>query len=179
LQQKLSDRKELRKFVVGSVLDVGIKDGYFWGGQFSVPDYVVGLDLDVWKYKNFVQGDARCLPFRDKSFHTIVCTEVLEHIEPKFRMQVLKELKRVAKKVIIISTICDDPRNYDSNPDYHYNEKQPMCRKVLIDQKSCEHKKEWIVDKQEVLNFFPKYIYFDIENPFYLGWGVVVENSSN
>lgn len=52
----------------------------------------VGLDIDP-KYGD-IQGDARCLPFRDESFQFVVCSAVLHHIKDYN----IEELKRVVKK---------------------------------------------------------------------------------
>ena len=48
-----------------------------------------------------VVADACKLPFLDRSFDTVVCAEVLEHIRPMG--EALSEAIRVAKKKIIIS----------------------------------------------------------------------------
>jgi len=44
---------------------------------------------------SWLQADATCLPFADGSFDRVICSEVLEHIEP-YR-QVLAEIGRVLK----------------------------------------------------------------------------------
>ncbi len=51
---------------------------------------------------SFVVGDAVKLPFKSKSFTTVILVRVLPHIETKKkRLECLKEMKRVGKEVII------------------------------------------------------------------------------
>ncbi|MEX2401388.1 MAG: class I SAM-dependent methyltransferase [Rhodothermales bacterium] len=49
----------------------------------------------------FRPGSVYKLPFSDKSFDTVLCSEVLEHLEDPNRA--IEELKRVARKYVIIS----------------------------------------------------------------------------
>lgn len=53
-----------------------------------------------------IQGDITRMPFCDHSFDIVICTEVLEHLEKPGAA--LKELKRVAKKFILI-TVPHEP----------------------------------------------------------------------
>jgi len=48
-------------------------------------------------------ADARSLPFPDDSFDVVMCCETLEHIPPRDHRRVLRELKRVAKKLVFIT----------------------------------------------------------------------------
>ena len=51
-----------------------------------------------------VQGDALRLPFRDRSFDTVLSLEVLEHVEKKDALLFLSELERVARIQVILTT---------------------------------------------------------------------------
>lgn len=87
-----------------SILDVGCASGWFLSEVSSRYPKAKCTGVDVYKkainygkktYKNLrlIQADAHKLPFPEKSFDLIICTEVLEHVvNPK---QVLKEIKRV------------------------------------------------------------------------------------
>lgn len=104
------------------------------------PRLIVGLDIkrklnrsklikDI--YDKFVCASAERLPFLDKSFETIICIELIEHLEKEGAQKLLDEMERVAKKQIIISSPRDPlskryftdkspkrPFNY-SGPDWH------------------------------------------------------------
>ncbi len=86
------------------ILDVGCASGWFLSEvakffPFSAP---TGIDLykeavkyGNKKYKNLklINCDAHALPFKNNSFDTVICCEVLEHVGNPER--VLKEIKRV------------------------------------------------------------------------------------
>ncbi|MBU1987987.1 MAG: class I SAM-dependent methyltransferase, partial [Nanoarchaeota archaeon] len=50
-----------------------------------------------------VVADIRKLPFKDNSFNTILACEIIEHIPFKDVPKALSELRRVAKKNVVIS----------------------------------------------------------------------------
>lgn len=86
---------QAQKFVRGKLLDIGcgVKP---YHSLFSTEQYI-GIDwpnslhpLDVEAY-----ADAQCLPFRDQSIDTILCTEVIEHLKQPWRA--VGEMKRVLK----------------------------------------------------------------------------------
>ncbi len=64
----------------------------------GLDSYKSAVDFARQKYPNlkFVVGDAHKLPFKNKSFDLIICTETLEHVtDPRLS---LLEMKRVLKK---------------------------------------------------------------------------------
>lgn len=64
----------------------------------GLDSYKAAIQFARLKYPhiNFVAADAHKLPFKDKSFDLVICTETLEHvINPK---KTLEEMKRVLKK---------------------------------------------------------------------------------
>jgi len=82
-------------------LDCGCGRGSY--AHYALGSYV-GLDINsgslmiartIHPNKDFVQGDARKLPFRDQVFDNIICSEVLEHIEDD--SSVVSELGRVSE----------------------------------------------------------------------------------
>jgi len=93
----------IKKQIYGIILDIGHESGSLHELIFNKNVY--GLDLYVKKYKkNSVKGDAQYMPFKNKSFDSLIAGEVIEHlIEPN---KFLKECKRVLKNngLIIIST---------------------------------------------------------------------------
>lgn len=100
-----------------TLLDVGCGDGAY-GLYFSYHsiDYV-GADIALVNLKrlknsaskkglevSLVLCDARCLPFKNCSFDSVLCSEVIEHVldlDP-----VISEIGRVAKCRVVISTPC-------------------------------------------------------------------------
>lgn len=72
-------------------------------GLDPLPEWLKQAEKRLGDKAKLIHGFAENLPFQDKSFDYVICTEVLEHvIDPK---AVLKELKRVVKKngLVIIS----------------------------------------------------------------------------
>jgi GT2 family glycosyltransferase/glycosyltransferase involved in cell wall biosynthesis/SAM-dependent methyltransferase len=105
-----------REFCRGKrVLDVGSGEGY---GSFllaEVASQVVGLEIDKatceYARRNFargnlifVQGDARCIPFEDKSFDIVTSFELIEHFyeHDQFLQDILRVLR--ARGVLLISS---------------------------------------------------------------------------
>lgn len=84
----------------GSILDVGADAMYLkskvekGGGQYTGIGFGDAVDLEI-------DLDHSSLPFDDKSFDTVACFDVLEHLE-KIHF-VFKEICRVSKKHVIIS----------------------------------------------------------------------------
>jgi ubiquinone/menaquinone biosynthesis C-methylase UbiE len=94
-----------------SFLDVGGGEGYISAlvnNLFGVPS--VSLDLsseasvrarEVLSVPG-IAADSSILPFHDKSFDLVLCSEVIEHLSRP--VIALSELKRVARKYIVITT---------------------------------------------------------------------------
>jgi SAM-dependent methyltransferase len=82
-----------------TLLDIGCQDLTFYNkikGQYSttLADYSPTNDF-------IKKEDVQKLSFKDKSFDIVLCQEVLEHVPDP--VVAIKELKRVAKKQLIIS----------------------------------------------------------------------------
>lgn len=80
----------------GEVLDVG---GGVKGLNRFVKNRVVVSNLK----EGDILADGRALPFADNSFSLVTSIDVLEHIPPQDREKFVNELKRVAKKRVILS----------------------------------------------------------------------------
>lgn len=88
------------------ILDVGCASGWFLyelskrfrtAQYFGVDVYAQAIRYGKKRYPSLklTNADAHMLPYSDKSFDIVVCTEVLEHVEhPK---NVIREIKRVLK----------------------------------------------------------------------------------
>ncbi|MBI4099942.1 class I SAM-dependent methyltransferase, partial [Candidatus Microgenomates bacterium] len=48
-------------------------------------------------------GNGTKIPFPDKSFDVVIAVDILEHVKPVDRAKVVSEIRRVAKKEIIIA----------------------------------------------------------------------------
>ena len=100
--------KEVNKNIIGKFLDAGSASGAF----FLFNNNGIGLDPSFKQLKfakkmfgnKFINGQVQTLPFKDNSFDTIIFVEVIEHINKKYNKEIIKELKRVAKKRIMITT---------------------------------------------------------------------------
>lgn len=78
----------------GKILDVGCSYGLLH--QQISNDGVFGLDIKIGKYtKNFIKGNAQFMPFKDNSFDTLVCGELIEHLKNPEKF--LKECRRTLK----------------------------------------------------------------------------------
>lgn len=84
--------KLVKKYIGKSVLDVGAGNGALIN---QIPN-AKGMDL-VPKNKSITKAGIEAIPFKDKSFDTMFCTDVLEHLNDKILNQGLKEVYRVLK----------------------------------------------------------------------------------
>ncbi len=102
----------LKTMEFSNLLEVGCGEGMILKKLKSLIHnknaYAIDIDMDEIKdakknapYCKISQANASNLPFRDNCFDLILCCEVLEHLDsPELA---LNEIKRVAKKSIIIS----------------------------------------------------------------------------
>jgi ubiquinone/menaquinone biosynthesis C-methylase UbiE len=114
-------RRRLLAVAAGSrpatVLDAGCGEGFVaeWlSGAFGGAR-IVGVDVrdDALREASgrvpragFLVGDVMRLPFPDRSFDLVVCTEVLEHVEDP--AGALRELRRVARGSVLV-TVPHEP----------------------------------------------------------------------
>ena len=81
-----------------TALDVGGCGGMLaeFLGSVRVVDLRAGADVDV-------VGDARRLPFPDRAFDVVCCSDVLEHVPEGDRNAVLAELFRIARRLVVVA----------------------------------------------------------------------------
>jgi len=91
-----------------NILDVGCATGEYCQKLNDLGFKCVGVDVNseyiVKAKKNGVEAyviNGKCLNFTDNSFDTVLLFEVLEHV--KYPDIILKEVKRVAKKNVLIT----------------------------------------------------------------------------
>jgi SAM-dependent methyltransferase len=111
-----------------SILDVGCGTGEpmkFVSTQKHC--FTVGIDIFEPYLKeckrqrihgDYVLCDVCNLPFKDNSFDIVLCLEVLEHIEREQGEKLLKEMERIAKRQVVLSTPVGKYKQeaYDENP---------------------------------------------------------------
>lgn len=103
--------RALKELEFSSFLDVGCAEGYFANivrRLFGVPafgtDFAASGVRRAWEIYGIpgVTGDAHCLPFKDRAFDMVLCSETLEHVaHPE---KVVQELMRVAAKYVVVTT---------------------------------------------------------------------------
>ena len=123
-----------------TLLDVGSGRGYFLNVLAARTPYkLTGVDMadHIPGLKaNYVKGFIEKLPFPDKSFDIVTCTHTIEHIINL--KQAMEELKRVAKKQVIIVTPCQKYNFYTL--DLHVNffpTKEMLNREIALADYEC------------------------------------------
>jgi SAM-dependent methyltransferase len=110
-----------------TVLDVGCGTGFLLDHlKRARPDLALtGVDFIIEEGTRtrhpgirFERANIEKLPFADASFDTVVCTHVLEHIL-EFR-QALSELRRVARRRLIIVVPQEREYRFTFNPHLHF-----------------------------------------------------------
>jgi SAM-dependent methyltransferase len=119
---------EISKSIVGgTVLDVGCGTGYlvdhlakdhprrkFTGLDFIIEEGTRTRSANI----KFVEGKVEALPFADKSFDTVICTHVLEHVLDL--AGAVRELRRVAQRRLIIVVPQEREYRFTFNPHVHF-----------------------------------------------------------
>lgn len=107
-----------------SVLDVGCGKGvladhlsqHFIVGACDV--YIEKESIEKYKNVSFKEADVHDLPYGDNEFDTVVSTHTLEHVSDLHRA--VQELRRVAKKRLIIVVPKERPYQYSFNLHLHF-----------------------------------------------------------
>jgi SAM-dependent methyltransferase len=101
----------------GSVLDVGAGDGIVVDrlAETRPTDRLIALDRSFTALsrtgRTRVQASADALPFLDRSFQSVLCCEVLEHLPLAIYEHVRTELQRVAKTHLLITVPNNENRS--------------------------------------------------------------------
>lgn len=122
-------RKHLGAFV--NILDVGCGDGSLmeyvnFDGKYKV----TGVDLykpyiksakEKGVYERVLLGDIRKIKFPKDSFDVVMSSQVIEHLEKKEALKLIKEMFKISRKKIIVGTTngffpFDPLEGGDSNP---------------------------------------------------------------
>lgn len=105
-QSRASDILRLLPSGCAAALDVGARDGYFSRLLAQRVLSVTALDLEMPSIDDprvqCIQGDVTRMQFADDTFDLVVCTEVLEHIDPHVLDRACSELTRVCRGHLLV-----------------------------------------------------------------------------
>jgi len=102
----------METFLCGNNLDVGCGPGFlsarcnldsmqYTGVDFSPYGIEVAKELFPGRAFHVVNAETEKLPFKDRTFDTVICSDVLEHI--KDHSLIIPELFRVSKRTVVVS----------------------------------------------------------------------------
>jgi len=144
-----------------SILRLVKKGSYRVGLDFYEPYILESEKSSI--HDKYVLGDARVLPFKSNHFDCAVANGVLEHLEKQDGLKMIREMERVAKKKIILTTPNGFLPAYagpEDNPEERHlsgwtiDELKKLGFKV---RGSCGLKTLWTIrNGQAVLKFKPK-----------------------
>jgi len=108
-----------------TVLEAGCGNGFLAQKIASKNYRVTGTDIlvekDIKKANpkiKFVKANIEHLPFKDKSFDTVICTHTLEHVQNIYHA--IKELRRVTKSRLIVIVPKQKPYKFTFDLHLHF-----------------------------------------------------------
>ncbi len=121
-------RNSIKGMNIRSVIDIGTGHGGvfdYWNWERKNLSYKACLDIryirpDISREWNRIIASATHLPLRDKSFDLAQSTEMIDHINPDEHERVIRELIRISRKGIYL-TSSDETR--------HRGPEQKQCEK--------------------------------------------------
>ncbi|MBI2600221.1 class I SAM-dependent methyltransferase [Candidatus Daviesbacteria bacterium] len=121
-------KRNIKKFKINTILDLGCGKGAFGDLVNNEGKYqITGADIfqpylkickSGGKYKKVMKVDLiKKLPFDDKSFDMVVSLQTVEHLDKKDGFLLIKEMERIAKTLILLTTPNGDclQEEYDAN----------------------------------------------------------------
>lgn len=132
-----------------TVLDIGCGDGSFMIKINRDKKYeVTGVDLykpdlkqakQSGAYKKIISSDIRKIKFQNKSFDAVLSSQVIEHLNKKDALNLIKKLERFTKCKVILST----PNGFVKYDPFE----------VINNNKLQEHKSGWKIKEMEELGY--------------------------
>jgi len=125
---------ELKKVKFESILDIGGGSGRTFKRIRRLVPVSYAVELDIFEayisqakaqnaYDDYVLARASSLPFEDKSFDVIIALQLIEHMSKEEALIAIKEMERVARKKVIITT----PRGMRWTPKFRQVAKSGSC----------------------------------------------------
>jgi hypothetical protein len=91
---------------IESALDVGARDGFISKQLAERLHRVTALDLEMPSIDHervvCVKGDVRALDLPHECADLVVCSEVLEHVQPQYLAKACSELTRVSRRYVLV-----------------------------------------------------------------------------
>ena len=145
----------LKSHCAGTVAELGCNWGYalaYCGGHIGVDwnPRTIALARILNPSAEFVEADIRKLPFPDKHMDTVMACDCLEHLPWADIPGVVQELKRVARRRVLITMPNGDHDTEEANSMKHQflltGDRQRELRQMF--------KPGWIVNSQTSQHFF-------------------------
>lgn len=112
-------------------------------GSFGIAPYlgriIIGVDLrftePYYPLVDRIEASSINLPFKSNSFDTVICVDMLEHLNSKKRKIAISEMIRIAKQKIIIAVPCGKKAySQDLILDKQYKKKFGRRYQFLVEQ---------------------------------------------
>ena len=134
----------VEQYLHGTVLDAGCGPGFLAARTFPNIGYYTGMDISakaletarvLFPGATFIQHDCanQPWPFPDRQFGTVVCSEIIEHLE-SYEL-VLTEARRVSKQYLVFSVPISMGGVGHVRPTWTYQDVvdvfTPACSRIL------------------------------------------------
>ncbi len=130
-----------------SVLDAGCGDGYLLEALQEKGDRIAGVDLSLTALRRarerlggeaqLTQAFLEALPFGDNAFDVVVSAHTLEHV--KRLSEAVAELKRVARRRLVVLVPCQEYLLYTDDYHLHYfPDKKSLLDVIAMPRARCQ-----------------------------------------
>lgn len=136
------------------ILDAGGGDGIIL--NFLPGDRITILDQTEPEHEvpGFVQGDATAMPFEDGAYDYVVSVDVYEHIPPQLRSKYLSELRRTARKGVLLAAPFNTEAARDAERTANeFHRSVHLAGNVWLE----EHAENGLPELEEARGFFEGY----------------------
>jgi SAM-dependent methyltransferase len=160
-------------------LDVGARDGYLSARLAGLFPSVTAVDLEtparIPPGVAWVRTNATRLPFPDRAFDLVLCSEVLEHIPARHLRAACSELARTARRHLVIGVpFAQDLRSGRTTCAHCGGKNPPYGHVNVFDERNLDGlfpglrvaKREFVGDGQETTNPISALLYDWAGNPF-------------
>lgn len=122
--RKQDAKEDLETLATGSLLDVGCGRGEVLDLADEIGLHpVCGIEVveHLCDGKRVIHGMLPNLPIKDAAFDHVTCFDVLEHLPPGDETPALYELKRVARRTVIVTANNRQSRDPQTGANLHIN----------------------------------------------------------